>query len=55
MDPLHDLTLGDVVREHGRSRPLQTALVCGEYRGTYPELNAADGPAGQRLPRRRAR
>ena len=40
MDPLHDLTLGDVVREHGRSRPLRTALVCGAYRGTYPELNA---------------
>ena len=40
MDPLHDLTLGDVVREHGRSRPLLTALVCGGYRGTYPDLNA---------------
>ena len=40
MDLLHDLTLGDVVREHGRSRPLQTALVCGGYRGTYPELDA---------------
>ncbi len=40
MDPLHDLTLGDVVREHSRSRPLRTALVCAAYRGTYPELNA---------------
>ncbi len=40
MDALHGLTLGDVVREHRRSRPLRTALVCGEYRGTYPELDA---------------
>ena len=39
MDPLHDLTLGDVLREHRRSRPQQTAVVCGEYRATYPELD----------------
>src|SRR6202034_1837563 len=39
MDPLHDLTLGDVLREHRRSRPRQTAVVCGGYRGTYPELD----------------
>jgi len=39
VDPLHDLTLGDVVREHRRSRPQRTALVCGEYRSTYPELD----------------
>jgi acyl-CoA synthetase (AMP-forming)/AMP-acid ligase II len=37
---MHDLTLGDVVREHRRSRPQQTALVCGAYRGTYPDLDA---------------
>ncbi len=39
MDPLHDLTLGDVLREHRRSRPQQTAVVCGEHRATYPELD----------------
>ena len=39
MDPLHDLTLGDVLREHRRSRPRQTAFVCGEHRATYPELD----------------
>ncbi len=39
MDPLHDLTLGDVLREHRRSRPRQTAVVCGDHRATYPELD----------------
>jgi long-chain acyl-CoA synthetase len=39
MDPLHDLTLGDVLREHRRSRPLQTAVVCAGFRATYPELD----------------
>jgi acyl-CoA synthetase (AMP-forming)/AMP-acid ligase II len=39
VDELHDLTLGDVLREHRRSRPLQTATVCGDYRATYPELD----------------
>ena len=39
VDHLHDLTLGDVLREHRRSRPLQTAVVCGEHRFTYPELD----------------
>jgi long-chain acyl-CoA synthetase len=40
VDPLHDLTLGDVLREHRRSRPLQTAVVCGQVRATYPDLDA---------------
>jgi acyl-CoA synthetase (AMP-forming)/AMP-acid ligase II len=39
MDPLHDLTLGDVLREHHRSRPQRTAVVCGEFRATFPELD----------------
>ncbi len=39
MDPLHDLTLGDVLREHRRSRPQRTAVVCGAYRATYPALD----------------
>jgi acyl-CoA synthetase (AMP-forming)/AMP-acid ligase II len=39
VDALHDLTLGDVLREHRRSRPQQTAVVCGEFRATYPEMD----------------
>jgi long-chain acyl-CoA synthetase len=39
VDPLHDLTLADVGREHRRSRPGRTAVVCREYRATYPELD----------------
>lgn len=39
MDPVHDLTLADVLREHRRSRPQATAVVCGEDRATYPELD----------------
>jgi acyl-CoA synthetase (AMP-forming)/AMP-acid ligase II len=40
MSPLHDLTLGDVLREHARSWPRQTAVVDGETRLTYAELDA---------------
>ncbi len=39
MDALHALTLGDVLREHRRSRPRQTAVVDGGLRLTYPELD----------------
>lgn len=39
MDILHDLTLGDVLAEHRRSRPLKTALVCGDERFSYPDLD----------------
>jgi acyl-CoA synthetase (AMP-forming)/AMP-acid ligase II len=39
VDALHDLTLGDVLREHRRSRPQHTAVVCGEFRATYPEMD----------------
>jgi long-chain acyl-CoA synthetase len=39
VDPLHDLTLADVVREHRRSRPGRLATVCGEDRHTYPDLD----------------
>nr|MBA3303886.1 AMP-binding protein [Acidimicrobiia bacterium] len=38
-DLLHTLTLGDVLREHRRSYPRRTALVCGEHRSTYPEMD----------------
>ena len=34
-DLLHTLTLGDVLREHRRSYPTHTALVCGDDRFTY--------------------
>ena len=40
MSPLHGLTLGDVLREHRRSRPLATATVDGDVRLTYAELDA---------------
>lgn len=39
MDEVHDLTMADVLREHRRSRPRRTAVVCGEVRCTYPELD----------------
>lgn len=39
MDPLHSLTLGDVLREHVRSYPERTATVCGDHRATFPELD----------------
>src|SRR4051812_1706301 len=39
MDPLHGVTLGDVLREHGRSWPAKAALVCGEHRYTYAEFD----------------
>ena len=39
MDPLHDLTFADVGREHRRSRPHRTAVVCRDYRATYPQLD----------------
>jgi len=40
MDTLHTLALGDLLREHRRSNPQQTALVCGDVRLTYPEMDA---------------
>src|SRR5215207_10624830 len=39
MNPLHSLTLGDLLREHRRSWPLGTAVVDGDVRLTYPELD----------------
>ncbi|GAA2901538.1 AMP-binding protein [Streptosporangium fragile] len=36
---IHQLTLSDVLAEHARSRPLVTAVVDGETRFTYPELD----------------
>ena len=39
MDLLHSLTLGDVLREHRRSYPQRTALVCGDHRSTFPEMD----------------
>ncbi|MFF5259358.1 AMP-binding protein [Actinomadura viridis] len=57
---VHRLTLGDVLGEHRRGRPLGTAVVDGDVRLTYPELDdrvdrlagalAADGVgAGDRV------
>ena len=39
MSPLHALTLGDVLREHRRSRPGQVAAVDGDLRLTYAGLD----------------
>ena len=39
MDPRHTLTLGDVLREHRRSRPGEVAIVDGSLRLTFPELD----------------
>ncbi|HZN15106.1 MAG TPA: AMP-binding protein [Acidimicrobiales bacterium] len=39
MELLHALTLGDVLREHRRSYPQRTAVVCGDVRLTWPELD----------------
>jgi acyl-CoA synthetase (AMP-forming)/AMP-acid ligase II len=60
VDSLHALTLGDVLRENGRSRPQQLAVVDGDVRLTYRELdervnqlaaalNAAGVRAGDRI------
>ena len=40
LDLLHNLTLGDVLREHARSRPGVLAAVDGDVRLSYPELDA---------------
>jgi long-chain acyl-CoA synthetase len=40
VDSRHALTLGDVLREHRRSRPTGTALVDGPVRLSFPELDA---------------
>ncbi len=39
MDLLHALSLGDLLREHRRSNPLQIACVSGDERFTYRELD----------------
>jgi len=60
VDQLHTLTLSDVVRQHARTHPAKTALVCGSDRFTYVEFDrrvdqlcaalAADGfRAGDRI------
>ncbi|MFG3442376.1 AMP-binding protein [Nonomuraea sp. NPDC047897] len=37
---IHSLTLSDVLAEHARSRPRRTAVVDGDIRLTYPQLDA---------------
>ena len=39
MDTLHALTLGDVLREHARSRPAALAVIDGHTRHTFSELD----------------
>ena len=40
MDSVHTLTLGDVLREHARSRTGQLGIVDGDRRLTFPALDA---------------
>lgn len=35
---MHHLTLSDVLDEHRRTYPDKTAVVCGEHRYTYSQL-----------------
>jgi long-chain acyl-CoA synthetase len=37
---LHNITLGDVLRERRRDQPQKAALVCGADRYTYPQMDA---------------
>jgi long-chain acyl-CoA synthetase len=37
-DRIHSFTLGDMVRENARTFPRMTAIVCGDARLTYPEV-----------------
>jgi acyl-CoA synthetase (AMP-forming)/AMP-acid ligase II len=39
VDVLHSFTMGDLLREHRRSRPHLTAVVDGEVRSTYEEID----------------
>ncbi len=59
-DPLHDITLGDILREHRRRYPDRTAAVDGDVRLAWPALDdrvnrlanglrAADVSQGDRL------
>lgn len=38
-EPLHGVSLADVLRQHRRSHPGRAAVVCGDFRLTYPELD----------------
>lgn len=40
VDRLHSFTLADVLRENARTHPDGVALVCGDERVTFPELDA---------------
>ena len=38
-DPLHAVSVGDVLRQHRRSHPAREAVTCGSLRLTYPQLD----------------
>jgi long-chain acyl-CoA synthetase len=38
-DALHSVSLADVLRQHRRSHPCREAIVCGEFRLSYEELD----------------
>ena len=52
-DPLHDLTLADVLRAHVGTRPTSTGAVCGEHRLDLRSARPPGEPARQRARRRR--
>src|SRR5437879_4344979 len=39
VDPLHSLTVGDILREHARTHPQRDALVCGAERYPWPAFD----------------
>jgi acyl-CoA synthetase (AMP-forming)/AMP-acid ligase II len=49
VDELHGTGLGDLLREHRRSWPQQLAVVDGDVRLTYPELDDRVNRVGQAL------
>jgi long-chain acyl-CoA synthetase len=49
MDVLHRFTLGDILREHRRSYPDQTAIVCEQHRSTWPEFDDRVNQLANRL------
>ena len=53
-DPVHRMTLPGVLAEHRRSRPGTRAVVCGEVRFTYPELDDRTDRLARALRRGRA-
>jgi acyl-CoA synthetase (AMP-forming)/AMP-acid ligase II len=48
-DAVHTITIGDVAREHARTFPHEVAVVCGDVRMTFRELDGRVTRAGNLL------